>query len=286
MSLPRISAISFLNTAPLMWDFEHGVAGKDFEISYTIPSLCAQALAEGRADIGLIPAVTYLTIPKLLVIPDIAIAARGPVRSILLVSKKPVEEIRTVAADNASRTSVALCKVLLKKWLAPAAAEARFIEMQADLAPMLAQCDAALLIGDAALRVSHTEYLVFDLAEEWHRFTGKPFVFAFWAVREEAARREMPAIFQASRQHGLETQNLDVICREWAPRVGISEAEVRSYLTENLCYSLDAANLEGSRLFWEIAEECGVLPPPRELRFVGPPAQPNEQAVAGVRRHA
>src|SRR5205823_3724828 len=117
MPLPRISAISFLNTAPLMWEFEHGDAGKDFEISYTIPSLCAQALAEGTADIGLVPAVAYLTIPELVIIPEIAIAANGPVRSILLVSKVPLETILTVAADIASRTSVALCRLLLKKWL-------------------------------------------------------------------------------------------------------------------------------------------------------------------------
>src|SRR5947209_3592842 len=158
MARPRISAISFLNTAPLMWDFEHGREGEQFEISYTVPSLCAQQLAEGRADIGLIPAVTYLTIPDLLVIPDIAIAARGPVRSILLVSKVPVEKIHTVAVDNASRTSVALSRLLLKNWVRPELPEPQFTAMQADLSPMLAECDAALLIGDSALRVNRAEH--------------------------------------------------------------------------------------------------------------------------------
>src|SRR5450755_3464960 len=108
----RISAISFLNTAPLMWDFEHGDAGKDFDIEYTIPSQCAAALSEGLADIGIIPAITYAQIPGLVILPNIAIAAKDSVRSILLVSKVTMENVRTVATDTSSRTSVALTQVL------------------------------------------------------------------------------------------------------------------------------------------------------------------------------
>src|SRR5579864_5400960 len=113
----RISAISYLNTAPLMWDFEHGDAGREFEISYTLPSNCARALAGGTADIGIIPAAAYTEIPGLLVLPEVAIASRRPVRSILLVSKVPIEQVRTVALDTSSMTSVALTKVLFEKWL-------------------------------------------------------------------------------------------------------------------------------------------------------------------------
>src|ERR1700751_1384562 len=112
----RISAISFLNTAPLMWDFEHGEAAKDFEISYTIPSKCAAALAANEADIGIIPAFTYAQIPGLVILPNIAIAAKDRVRSILLVSKKPIDDVRSVAADTSSRTSVALLQVLFAKF--------------------------------------------------------------------------------------------------------------------------------------------------------------------------
>ena len=106
----KISAISFLNTAPLMWDFDHDAGAssplrKDFEIHYTVPSACAEALRAGTADIGIIPAITYQTIPDLVVIPDVAIGAEGPVRSILLVSKLPLDKIKTVAADTSSRTS-------------------------------------------------------------------------------------------------------------------------------------------------------------------------------------
>src|SRR6516162_3506337 len=115
MSRLRVSAISFLNTAPLMWDLEHGPAGDHFEIEYTIPSRCALALAQGSADIGIIPAVTYAEIPGLVILPRIAIAAKDYVRSILLVSKKPLEDVRTVATDISSRTSVALLQVLFAK---------------------------------------------------------------------------------------------------------------------------------------------------------------------------
>src|SRR5205085_12181636 len=111
MSRLRISAISFLNTVPLMWDFEHGPAGKDFEISYTLPSACAAQLQAGTADIGIIPAAAYTQIPELAIVPGVAIAARRPVRSILLLCKVPLDDVRTVALDTSSMTSVALTKV-------------------------------------------------------------------------------------------------------------------------------------------------------------------------------
>ncbi|HWY19654.1 MAG TPA: MqnA/MqnD/SBP family protein, partial [Candidatus Acidoferrum sp.] len=113
----RISAISYLNTAPLMWDFEHGNAARDFDISYTLPSACARALEACTADIGIIPAAAYALVPGLMVLPGVAIASRRPVRSILLVSKVPVHQIRTVALDTSSMTSVALTKILFEKWL-------------------------------------------------------------------------------------------------------------------------------------------------------------------------
>src|SRR5437763_17115523 len=164
----RISAISYLNTAPLMWDFEHGHLAQHFDISYTVPSLCAQALAEGEADIGIIPAIAYQTIPDLLVVPEIAIAARGPVRSILLVSKVPVEKIKSVAVDTSSRTSVALLEILFRQgWLA--ASLPKFFPQAPNLETMLAANDAALLIGDPALTVDRAKYHAVDLAEAWHR---------------------------------------------------------------------------------------------------------------------
>jgi chorismate dehydratase len=255
-----------------MWDFEHGQAGRQFDISYTIPSACARALEAGTADIGVIPAVAYALIPGLNILPDIAIASRRAVRSILLVSKVPVEKIRTVALDTSSMTSVALTKVLFEKWLGGGRT---FTPMTPDVEKMLAQHDAGLLIGDPALQVDRSRYVTLDLAEEWIRFTGKPFVFAFWAIREDALQEADPAldlsaIFQTSRDHGLLPDNLSDIACEWAPRLGISESDARSYLTDNIYYHLDAECMEGLQLFYRYAAEIGALPSVPEMFFASP----------------
>ena len=266
----RISAISFLNTTPLMWDFDHGPAGDNFDISYTVPSACAADLAKGNADIGIIPAAAYTTVPNLVILPGVAIASRQEVRSILLVSKVPVEKIQTVALDTSSLTSVALVKVLFAKWWG---GKRKFTSMDPDLESMLQLNDAALLIGDSALKVDRSKFLTYDLAEEWFRFTGKPFVFAFWAVRKDALKDktsnlDLAAIFQRSRNHGLAPDNLNQIAREWAPRVGLSEADVRSYLTDNIHYYLDPAHIEGLQLYYRFAQECGALPTAPALDFL------------------
>jgi chorismate dehydratase len=274
MARLRISAISYLNTAPLMWDFEHSEAGREFDISYTLPSVCARALQAGTADIGIIPAAAYAQIPRLTILPDVAIASKRAVRSILLVSRVPVEKIRSVALDTSSMTSVALTKVIFEKWLGSGRT---FAPMEPDLDKMLAAYDAALLIGDPALQIDRSRYYTLDLAEEWIRHTGKPFVFAFWAVRKDAWRDATPsldlqAIFQQSRDHGLETSSLNSIARQWGPRLGLSQDQVRSYLTSNIHYHLDEACLEGLRLFYLYAAEIGALPGAPEIHFADTPS--------------
>jgi chorismate dehydratase len=266
----RISAISYLNTAPLMWDFEHGERSPGFEISYTVPSGCAAALREGTADIGIIPSAAYATIPELLIIPGVAIASLRPVRSILLVSSVPLHEIRSVALDSSSLTSAVLTKVLFAKWWGK---DRTFHVMAPDIAAMLKEHDAGLVIGDPALHVDRSRWRTYDLAEEWIRLTGKPFVFAFWAVRLAARQQGWPevdlsAIFQDSRDRGLQADNLDIIAREWAARVGLSEPEIKVYLTENIHYQLDSACLEGLRLFYRYAAEVGAFRQAPALRFL------------------
>ncbi len=264
----RISAISYLNTAPLMWDFEHSAVGSQFDISYTIPSSCAAGLQAGSADIGIIPAAAYATIPGLVILPDIAIAARRAVRSILLVSKLPLEQVRTIALDTSSLTSVALTKVIFCKWLGGAR---RFTLMPPNLDKMLAGHDAALVIGDPALQVDRGRYLTFDLAEEWNRFTGKPFVFAFWAVRsaslEEAGELDLTRTFQRSRDNGLNPENVEAIAREWGPRLRMTREDVKSYITESIYYHLDPETLDGLHLFYRYGAECGALPVAPPVRF-------------------
>lgn len=271
----RISAISFLNTAPLMWDFENGATAErlkeHFQLSYTIPSHCAEQLQQGSADIGIIPVAAYATIPDLVLVPDVAIAAKNKVRSILLVSKMPLEKIRSVATDASSRTSAALVEIYLRKFVG---VDPGFSRQEPSLEKMMRWHDAALLIGDPALQARTEGYYVFDLAEEWRRWTGRSFVFAFWAVRKAAIERGSPrldiaGVFQRSRDNGL--KHIPELAQSWASRLGLSSGLVSDYLTENVDYSLDQENLEGLRLFFRYAAECKALPQAPELQFL--PAQ-------------
>jgi chorismate dehydratase len=153
---------------------------------------------------------------------------------------------------------------------------------------MLAHHDAGLLIGDPALQIDRSRYHTLDLAEEWIRYTGKPFVFAFWAIRQRALREagaspDLVERFQQSRDHGLEPANLNHIVQEWAPRLGLEESTVRSYLTESIYYHLDAACLEGLQLFYRYAVEIGALPAAPEMRFLVPANVPeNVPANAAI----
>jgi chorismate dehydratase len=278
MSRLKISAISYLNTAPLLWDFDHRLADSDFEFSYTIPSGCAEALRTGTADIGIIPAAAYATIPDLFIIPDVAIAARRDVRSILLISRRKspslskeqwLREVRTVALDTSSMTSVALTKILFAKWIG---GPREYKPMAPDLALMLHHCDAALIIGDPALQVDRSQYLTLDLAEEWVACTGKPAVFAFWAIRQQSlARRDEAAIartFKDSRDHGLSAENVEFIAQKWAKSLGLAVETVRTYLTQNIYYYLDDPCLQGLQLFYQLGEQLGALPRAPALRFI------------------
>lgn len=257
-----------------MWDFENGESAlrlrQHFDIGYTVPSLCAQQLKEGSADIGIIPVAAYATIPGLVIVPDVAIAAKNKVRSILLVSKVPLEKIRSVATDDSSRTSAALVEIYLRKFVGT---DPGFTRQKPDLKEMLQWHDGALVIGDPALQARTDGYYVYDLAEEWRRWTGRPFVFAFWAARRAALQRRsdlnVAQAFQQSRDHGVE--HIAEIAAAWAPRLGLSATLVTEYLTDNVDYSLDAENLEGLRLFFRYGAECGIFPGIPELEFLEQP---------------
>ena len=269
----RISAISFLNTAPLMWDFENGETAEQlrqhFEISYTIPSHCAEQLKEGAADIGIIPVAAYTEIPDLVVVPDVAIAAKNKVRSILLVSKVVINKIRSVATDDSSRTSAALLEIYLRTFVG---LDPGFTRQKPSLREMLQWHDAALLIGDPALQARTDGYFVYDLAEEWKRWTGRPFVFAFWAVRRAAlegrsGEPNIAQVFRQSRDNGL--KHIPEIASAWASKMNLSPELIAEYLTENVDYGLDPENLEGLRLFYKYGLECGVFTQLPELAFLG-----------------
>src|SRR5262249_12959537 len=179
---------------------------------------------------------------------------------ILLLSKVPVEKIRNVATDDSSRTSAALVQIFLRKFVG---IDPGFTRQPPQLKEMLKWHDAALLIGDPALQADTKGYFVYDLAEQWRRWTGRPFVFAFWAVRKAAlvgqpAGLNVSSIFQESRNAGL--QLIPQIAAVWAARLSLPEKLVSDYLVENVDYSLDAENLERLELFFRYAAEQNVLP--------------------------
>lgn len=252
-----------------MWDFDFGELRRDYRVDYTLPSVCAELLKTGMADIGIIPVAAYTTIPDLVVIPDIAIASRGAVRSILLIGKVPAEQMKRVAVDTSSRTSVALLRVLCEKVYG---AKPEFIPKDPKLKDMLRDCDAALVIGDPALLAQTEGYHVRDLAADWKQFTGKSFVFAFWAVRKGALEGHDSAKvvrdFQTSRDHGLEPDNLEKIAKEWAVRLGLPEPHITSYLRDNIYYQLDADCMDGLRLFYQYATASDALPKAPGIEFM------------------
>jgi chorismate dehydratase len=271
----RVAAINFLNPAPLMWDFEHPPLSAPLSLRYQIdrmsPSECAARLATGRADIGLIPIASLATTPGLQILPGCTIASKGRVRSLLLVRRagQPLTALRSVAADTASRTTLAYARILFHKWGNPSVP---FLPMTADLDAMLDQADAAILIGDPALfaleeqanRFERTgENLVYhDLAEEWHTLTALPFVSAVWAgapcLASETWDSRIVTDFIQSRDHGL--QNLDALVTEWTAKLPIPEDTVRSYLTANIHYVLDEECIEGMRVFFRTAADLAILP--------------------------
>jgi chorismate dehydratase len=268
----RIAAIQFLNPAPLMWDFEHTPLKEPLLTRYTIesmlPSECADRLAAGTADIGLVPIAALATTPGLRILPGCTIASKGKVRSLLLVrrARQELNELRNVAADRASRTTLAYARILFHRWGNP---DVPFVPMSADLDAMLDRADAAILIGDPALmaleernnRFERTsEELVYhDLAEEWLSLTGLPFVSAVWcAAHGKALDESVNEDFVGSRDHGL--ANIDALAREWARRIPLTEQSIRLYLTTNIHYVLDDECVEGMRGFFRMAAEAGVLP--------------------------
>jgi chorismate dehydratase len=268
----RIAAIRFLNPAPLMWDFEHPPLNAPLAVRYRIdrmlPAECADRLAAGDADIGLVPIAALAQNPTLRIVPGCTIASKNRVRSLLLVHRasQPLAALRSVAADKASRTTLAYTRILFQHW---GNADVPFISASADLDSMLELADAAILIGDPALlaleeqanRFERTcEPLVYlDLAHEWHSLTGLPFVSAVWAAAPSSILDESTEMdFIQSRIHGLE--NMDALVDEWSNRLPVPEETIRTYLTTNIHYVLDEDCLEGMRVFFRMAAELGVLP--------------------------
>lgn len=289
----RVSIVQYLNTAPLVWGFTHGPLQGKYDLSFTIPSQCAEALRSGAADVAIIPAIEYQRIPGLTILPDLAIASKERVRSLLVISKVPIRQARHIALDRSSRSTQALTKILCdRRWkIAP-----EFYEAAPDAAAMLQTADAALVIGDAALRVAIAaespenklapgpdgEWLstgatvgiptlpslhIYDVVKEWWHMTEKPAVLAVWAARTEVVTADLAEDFVASRDFGL--RHIPEICAEAAQQMQLPEKELRLYLEKNIDYSLDEENLQGLLSFFQHSADLGLIPRLNPISIAG-----------------
>jgi chorismate dehydratase len=252
---PRVCAVSYLNTSPLVWGLLHGQQKESVELSFSVPSVCADRLESGEVDIGLVPCAE---LPRLDLefAPEVGIACRGPVRSILLVSKVDPSRIETVAADSGSRTSVMLTRIVLNRVFGTQPA---ILTMSPNLHAMLERADAALIIGDPALHL-HPEqlpYRVLDLGEEWVKLSGLPMVFAVWAGKAQFMTDSVRRTFIESYRFGFD--HLDEIVAS-APSIhGVPAELARLYLTRHIVFELNDHDRLGLARFLEWAAELDPL---------------------------
>ena len=294
MTKLRISIVQYLNTAPLVWGFTSGPLRGKYDLSFTVPSQCAEQLRTGTADVAIIPAIEYQRIDELVILPDMAIASKKQVRSLLIIAKKPIEQVKSFALDGSSRSTQTLTRILCaEKWkIAP-----EFFEAPPDLDAMLQQADAALLIGDPALRIavgiekdswpgaqgqtvcqaatlgiSSSELLyVHDVVGEWRSLTGLPAVLAVWAARRDITTAEVAADFLISRDFGL--SRLPEISFDAARDLELPQPTLESYLRHNIDFSLDAENRRGLESYFDHAEKLGLIPPAKPLEWAATKAE-------------
>lgn len=246
----RIGAVSYLNTVPLVWGMLHGPQSEEVELSFSIPSVCARQVQEGLIEIGLVP-VVEIARQGLEIVPGVGIACLGPVRSILLFSKVPWRRIRTLAADLSSRTSVELAKIVLRENYG---VEPEIFEMQPLLDQMLLTTDAALIIGDPALRInpSKTNMQWLDLGAEWSSLTQLPMVFAAWAGKPGIPTEQLSALTRASYRFG-QSHLSDIVDQEYRKR-HVTRALAERYFREHIRFDIGASEERGLRAFWELAD--------------------------------
>lgn len=289
MPVPRISASSYSNTAPLVWSFLYGLNHGKVEITLdNAPARSAELMAQGRVDAALVPVIAYQTIPGVRLVPDVCVGAKEKVRSVALVTRgKELSDAKSVALDISSKTSVTLTKIIFREFLG---FEPEWTPAAPDLDKMLSDADCALLIGDPALKLSAShaplvsgegrktspktrvveaaddtdggELRVFDLAELWKHYTGFGFVFAMWMSRAQALELD----FAAARDEGL--AHIDEIVSNYEKEIKLPREDFKTYLTENISYSVDDSMRRGMELYFELAAKNSLIAQNRPLLFL------------------
>ena len=271
MPTPRISASSYSNTAPLVWSFLYGQNhGKVEIILDNAPARSAELLAGDRVDAALVPVIAYQMIQGVRLIPNVCVGARQDVRSVCLVTNgMDLADVRSVALDVSSKTSVVLTKIIFREFLG---FEPEWRPAEPNIDAMLANNDAALLIGDPALRLSgscesairdpRSAIRTFDLANLWHQHTGLGFVFAMWMTKQESC----PVDFAAARDEGL--AHLSEIIANYSSDIHLGDDEMRKYLSENISYSVDDSMRLGMELYFQLAAKHRLIDGDRDLEWI------------------
>lgn len=267
MTSIRLGAVGYLNARPLMYGLDRQPR---FEIRYDVPSECARLLHAGGIDVGMIPSIEYQRGGPYRVVPDLAIASRGPVASVALYTNREMRDVRSIAMDTSSRTSVALVRVLCARlFTIQPSIESR----GPDLADMLAHDDAALIIGDNALFLEHERSAVgsqpvvrkIDLGTAWTDLTGLPFVWAFWAGRADALTADDVRALQRARDEGVERP--DELARAYLADRPDRQRAGADYLRENIKYYLREDERAGLETFYRYAAEAGVITAARPVEL-------------------
>lgn len=264
-SVPRISASSYSNTAPLIWSFIYGPdRGKAELILDNAPARSANLLMQDRVDAALVPVIASQFIDDTYIFPGVCVGAKHQVKSVCLVTRNiGLDEVKSVSLDVSSRTSVVLTKIIFQEFIGRTPI---WLDAKPDLETMLSQADAALLIGDPALSTSRTEYRVFDLAEVWRSYTGLGFIFAMWMTRKKDNLLELPD-FRSVRDEGL--QHLEDIAQNYASDIGLNSREMVEYLSSNITYTPDEKMLAGLDLYIKLAAKNGLTEKEMPISYIG-----------------
>jgi len=259
----RIGAVNYLNTKPLIYDLQE--LAPQTELILDVPSRLADLLRDGDLDVAIIPVIEYFRSGNYTIVPDVAIVSRGPVLSVTLFSKVPWPEIGCVALDAGSRTSAALAQVLMQKryGLRP-----EIIKLPLDQAAEEMKADAVLLIGDRAMRACLPGFAhAFDLGQEWFDWTGLPFVYAVWAVREGVELGSVEEAFLEAKRRGI--AHCGRIAHHEAPKLSLDAGFCRRYLANIIHFDFGPREQAGLHHFYMLACELGLAPRGVSLAFYG-----------------
>lgn len=257
----RIAASTYLNSAPLIWTFLHGSKRGTVDFIDAVPARCAELLSQSEVEAALVPVIEYQRIPGGALVPDVCVGSQNEVLSVVIVSKNTqLEDVRTVALDESSRTSATLVKVIFREFLEH---EPEWTTRSPDLNEMLERNDAALIIGDPGMTFPRTGLKVWDMASLWRNYTGMGFVFAMWMVRGEGIKGA-DVDFAGARDEGV-TQIDEIVA---AYKEKIPQVDLRKYLTENIVYRIDESMQRGLQLYFELAHKHRLIERVKPLRYI------------------